>query len=136
TGRASSLPPLTSPAIPHELAAQPSPPAALRAEARAPSPEPKRETAPPPARHHLPPTMRPPKSIPAGPYESLELDMDFMGDWDPMQLAPRHAQRRLGPPVKPARAGAPGPTATKPSSEAKRPPEAKPPAVAARAPGA
>ncbi|HEY6079009.1 MAG TPA: MXAN_5187 C-terminal domain-containing protein [Polyangiaceae bacterium] len=93
---------------------------AAAAPSSAPAPKPASSLAPKPASSLAP--------KPASKLESLDLDMDFMGDWDPS--ASRAPARPASPPAKPL-----GATRVAPAAQAP-PPKPAPPAPAAPAPPA
>jgi len=132
------LAPANAPASPNANAN--APPAPARAPAAAPPP-PARAPNQPPAATAAPPTPAPP-AAPARrapsvrpPFESLDLDMDFLGDWDPGKAAKRPAQgpaRPFGKPLSqpmntpptPGSATAPRAAAPKPAPPTPPPPRA------------
>ncbi|MET0795383.1 MAG: MXAN_5187 C-terminal domain-containing protein [Polyangiaceae bacterium] len=107
TGPVSSLPPAARSVAP--LASSvPAPAAALGSPRLAPPPKP--GAAPPkPAGPPPKPGLRPPKpesiepaaAAPRAAFESLDLDMDFLGDWDPSTSAKPAAKRKPEPPARP-----------------------------------
>ncbi|HYJ09081.1 MAG TPA: MXAN_5187 C-terminal domain-containing protein, partial [Polyangiaceae bacterium] len=84
--------------------------------------------APTPATAAAPAAPRPAPAKPAAQkFESLDLDMDFMSDWDP-------SERRTGvAPVKPAAPAKPPPVQAAPKPAAAAPPPAPPATAPARA---
>ncbi len=121
--------PAGSPPVPRRLI----PAAAIAAAAPAPAPSP----APPPPAAAAPAAVSAPKAAPppkpAAKLESLDLDMDFMSDWDP--AAARGPAKPFSPPAKPLGASrvaaAPAPAPAKPAVPPTAPPPiASPPAAA------
>jgi hypothetical protein len=83
-----------------------------------PVPPPRHETVVPrPA--GTPPAPRPRTQRPSA-FDSLKLDMDFLGDWDPGSLRP-NAQPAKPPAVPPPAARPPAPSADKPPAAPARP---------------
>lgn len=140
SARPGSIPPSSAP-----RAGTPPPPGAqpVAASGRvlAPPPKPARgATAGPPDAAPTQPAKRPPSARPA--FESLELDMDFLGDWDPAAAfkpptpktgktpaAPAAAQKKAAEPASPPAREAEPAQATKPAS----PPPAEPTKAPAKA---
>ncbi|HTA88300.1 MAG TPA: MXAN_5187 C-terminal domain-containing protein [Polyangiaceae bacterium] len=90
------------------IASSKPPPASVPAPSSVPRPAAAAVAAAPPAKAIPPPKpgARPAKPAPveptaARPFESLDLDMDFMGDWDPTTAADRKPKARM--PEVPAR---------------------------------
>ena len=121
----SARPPSARPAVSLPRLAPPPKPGA-RAALPASSPV---AAAPVPARVSAPPTAR--ASRP--PFESLDLDMDFLGDWDPNKAAPRGKRaaevpaRPFGKPLSQPMGTPPTPGVTTPRRE---PPAKSAPAAA------
>jgi len=132
---ASSFPPQAAPAssIPPKAAAASAGPAAARL-----APPPKPVPPPKPGARASGPTPPAPSApaVPPAPraqFESLDLDMDFMGDWDPAAAAktagtprkPEAGTRPFGKPLSRPLAAPPAPGATAPEVRA----SSRPPAV-------
>ncbi len=132
---APAAPKLDSPATPAPIAAAPVP--APREAATAEKP-----LAPAPAAARR--VAAPARARPAQTFESLDLDMDFLGDWDPAAAKPKPQPRPSTPPSRhsvvppPARASVPPPKAAAPVPAPIAPPKPvdapKPAAVRPEAP--
>ncbi len=104
--------------------------------APSPLPAPRHETAVPrPA--GTPPAPRPRTQRPSG-FDSLKLDMDFLGDWDPGSLRANPPKPAAAPPAAPAAKPAPPAAEKRPAPSAAKPaapaPAAKPPSTPRAAP--
>jgi hypothetical protein len=119
--------PAGSPPVPRRLIPAAAIAAAAPVTAPAPSPAPQPPAAAPPVAASAPKAAPPPK--PAPKLESLDLDMDFMSDWDP--AAARGPAKPVAPPAKPLGASRVAPAAATPAAArpVARPPAASPPAA-------
>jgi hypothetical protein len=125
--RAPLSPAPLSPAPPAPRALSPAPPTPSQFASEAPT-APRLKPPPPAGRPGTRPAAEPSTTPPAErSFESLELDMGFLGSWVPgaPDAPPPKAPGRLGPPPKPASAGRPAGPPPKPESAVKAAPPPK-----------